>query len=363
MQMHEDTSVDAVDEVIEGAGDLASPAVDVDSGVEIEIVSDAPVEPSADERAGEAVGSLLPTEATEAEAADDTGADTGTGADTEADADAADDEPESKPRSRRKPAVPEALPRQTLAARVEALLIASDRPLPERRLAELIGLSGAGPAARVRAALEELDEVYAATGRAFRVRRLAGGWQLVTVSSFGPLMERLHADRQASRLSPAALETLAIVAYRQPVVRAELEAIRGVACGEVLRSLMEKRLVAVVGRAEELGRPMLYGTTRRFLEVFGLGGLDELPAVEGLERRRPRRTTADRHATEASQTDERTDVDAPVAEAGPTDVESGVDPERGPEADLAEAEMTEATVPAGSEVGVDAEGEIEEPRA
>jgi segregation and condensation protein B len=94
----------------------------------------------------------------------------------------------------------------------------------------------------------------------------------------------LHADRQQQKLSQAALETLSIIAYRQPVMRAEIEVIRGVACGEVLRSIMEKRLVKIVGRAEELGRPMLYGTTRDFLNIFGLASLDDLPDVQGLVR-------------------------------------------------------------------------------
>jgi segregation and condensation protein B len=85
-----------------------------------------------------------------------------------------------------------------------------------------------------------------------------------------------------SRLTPAALETLAIIAYRQPVLRADLEAIRGVACGEVLRGLLERRLVRIVGRAEELGRPMLYGTTKEFLQIFGLGSLKDLPKSEDL---------------------------------------------------------------------------------
>ena len=86
------------------------------------------------------------------------------------------------------------------------------------------------------------------------------------------------------RLSPAAMETLSIIAYRQPVMRAEIEAIRGVACGEVLRGLLERRFVRIAGRAEELGRPMLYGTTKDFLRVFGLSGIDDLPEVEGLKR-------------------------------------------------------------------------------
>src|SRR5690606_6377967 len=119
----------------------------------------------------------------------------------------------------------------------------------------------------------------------FRAERLAGGWQLLTLPTFGPLLHRLHTERQQSRLSQAALETLAIIAYRQPIMRAEVEAIRGVASGEVLRGLLERRLIKIAGRAEELGRPMLYGTTKEFLKVFGLGSLDDLPAVQGLSPR------------------------------------------------------------------------------
>jgi segregation and condensation protein B len=170
---------------------------------------------------------------------------------------------------------------QPLAARIEAVLLTTDRPLTEQRLAEVLGISEKGAAASVRGAIEELNTAYEQGGRSFRAERLAGGWQILTLPHFGPLLARLHTERQSTRLSPAALETLAIVAYRQPIMRAELEAIRGVACGEVLRSLMERRMVKIVGRAEELGRPMLYGTTREFLKVFGLASLDDLPEVKG----------------------------------------------------------------------------------
>ncbi|MDY7108316.1 MAG: SMC-Scp complex subunit ScpB [Planctomycetota bacterium] len=176
----------------------------------------------------------------------------------------------------------ELMPDEPLAVRLEALLISSDRPLTEARLGALLGLSGSGVARRVREALEELNGHYEQAGRAFRVEAVAGGWQILTHARFGPLLARLHQDRQQSRLSQAALETLAIVAYRQPIIRAEIEAIRGVSCGEVLRGLLERRLIKIVGRAEELGRPMLYGTTRRFLKVFGLAGLDDLPEIEGI---------------------------------------------------------------------------------
>ena len=98
------------------------------------------------------------------------------------------------------------------------------------------------------------------------------------------MLARLYKTRREARLSQAALETLAIIAYRQPVLRADVEAIRGVACGEVIRGLMEKNLVRIVGRADEIGRPLLYGTTRHFMEVFGLGSLDDLPKVEELRQ-------------------------------------------------------------------------------
>ena len=169
-----------------------------------------------------------------------------------------------------------------LTARVEALLITSDRPITEARMAEILGLSGKGSSKAVTAAIAELNKSYEQTGRSFRAERLAGGWQILTLAAFGPVLNRVHTERQQWRLSQPALETLSIIAYRQPIMRAEIEAIRGVASGEVLRGLLERRLIKIVGRAEELGRPMLYGTTKEFLKVFGLSGLDDLPQVQGL---------------------------------------------------------------------------------
>ncbi|MBX3354199.1 MAG: SMC-Scp complex subunit ScpB [Phycisphaeraceae bacterium] len=172
-----------------------------------------------------------------------------------------------------------------LTQRVEAILLCSDRPLPDAKIASILGLAasvqGAGrssDAARmVHAAIEELNASYESTGRCFRIEAVAGGRQILTRPALGPLMVRIRSARADGRLSPAALETLAIIAYRQPILRADIESVRGVACGEVLRTLMERRMVRIVGRAEELGRPMLYGTTREFLRVFGLARIDELP--------------------------------------------------------------------------------------
>ena len=110
---------------------------------------------------------------------------------------------------------------------------------------------------------------------------------MLTRPEFAPLLERLYRQKQDFRLSQPALETLSIIAYRQPIMRAEIEAIRGVAVGEVVRSLLERRLVKVTGRAEQLGRPLLYGTTPQFLKVFGLGSTDDLPAVDAPSPERP----------------------------------------------------------------------------
>ncbi len=177
-----------------------------------------------------------------------------------------------------------------LGARIEAVLLTNDRPVTEQRLAEMLGLHGKGKdsgAAQVREAIEALNSHYQSHGRAFRAERLAGGYQLLTVSAFAPLLARVRGLRQQGRLTPAALETLAIIAYRQPMLRSELEAIRGVACGEVLKGLLERRLVRITGRAEELGRPMLYGTTTEFLKVFGLARIEDLP--QGGELKNPNR--------------------------------------------------------------------------
>ena len=175
-----------------------------------------------------------------------------------------------------------------LSARVEAVLLTNDRPVPEPRLVEMLGLKAGGKqrdsaAAQVREAVDRLNADYQSQGRAFRVERLAGGWQLLTLPEFGPLLARVRGLRAQGRLTPAALETLAIIAYRQPILRAELEAIRGVACGEVLKTLLERRLVRITGRAEELGRPMLYGTTTEFLKVFGLARIEDLPKSQELK--------------------------------------------------------------------------------
>ena len=162
---------------------------------------------------------------------------------------------------------------------LEAVLLAADEPLTSRRLAQLVDLPDG---THVRRLAREINQRYELQGRAFAVEEIAGGFQMLTRPEFARYLRRLHQSDAAARLSKPALETLAIVAYRQPVLRADVEAIRGVESGEMLRQLMEKGMVRIAGRAEALGRPFLYATTRRFLQRFGLKGLKELPMVEEL---------------------------------------------------------------------------------
>jgi segregation and condensation protein B len=161
-------------------------------------------------------------------------------------------------------------------ARLEAALFLAREPLTTRRLAKLARLPDA---TRARALLRELRSLQEESGSAIRVEPVAGGFQLFTRAPFGPWVKRLLEAPPSGRLSGTALETLAIVAYRQPVTRAEIEAIRGAGSEEMLRQLMERDLVAIGGRAEELGRPNVYVTTRRFLAFFGLSRLEDLPEL------------------------------------------------------------------------------------
>lgn len=163
--------------------------------------------------------------------------------------------------------------------RLEALLFLSRQPLTSRKLAQLAGLADG---TKARTLVQSLNWRYDTNGSAFRVEEVAGGFQLMTRSKFAPWLRRLCTAPSEVRLSPPAMETLAVIAYRQPVLRAEIEAIRGVQSGEVLRQLIERDLVRIAGRSEELGRPFLYGTTKRFLQVFGLRHLDELPRAGAL---------------------------------------------------------------------------------
>ncbi len=161
--------------------------------------------------------------------------------------------------------------------RVEAVLLLSRAPVPTRKLSQLAGLADATEA---RTLVRQINQIYIERGRAFRAEEVAGGIQFLTRPQLAPWLRRLGHIPKTVQLTPPAMETLAIVAYRQPVLRADIEAIRGVACGEILKQLMERDLVRISGRSEELGRPYLYSTSRHFLQIFGLRGADALPALE-----------------------------------------------------------------------------------
>lgn len=169
----------------------------------------------------------------------------------------------------------------TRLSRLEAVLFLAREPLGLRRLAQLANLTDA---TEVRTLLARLRERYDERGCAFQVAQVAGGYQWLSRPAFAAWLSTQAQSEQAPGLSPPALETLAVVAYRQPVLRAEVEAIRGVSCGEILRQLLERDLLRIVGRSDELGRPLWYGTTKRFLQMFGLSSLDELPWAAHLRR-------------------------------------------------------------------------------
>lgn len=186
------------------------------------------------------------------------------------------------------PAERHPLARDLLLARLEAVLFLAREPLPSRKLAVLARLADGTEA---RTLVRRLNRLYDLGGSPIRVEEVAGGFQLLTRTKFAAWLRRLYHSPSHARISAPALETLAVVAYRQPVMRAEIEAIRGVQCDDILRQLMDRELVRILGRADELGRPLLYGTTRRFLQIFGLRHLDDLPNSAALRGGNPPRTT------------------------------------------------------------------------
>jgi segregation and condensation protein B len=162
-------------------------------------------------------------------------------------------------------------------ARLEAVLFLAREPIASRKLSQHANLADGTEA---RTLVGRLNERLDRAGRAFRVQEVAGGFQLATRRKFAKWLRRLDYLPPSERLSAPSLETLAVAAYRQPVMRVEIEAVRGVGCGEILNQLMSRDLIRVGGRSHELGRPYLYNTTKRFLQLFGLKSLDDLPRVE-----------------------------------------------------------------------------------
>jgi segregation and condensation protein B len=163
---------------------------------------------------------------------------------------------------------------------VEAVLFASETPLAASEIARASGDLTVGD---VESAIGELRQEYEQEERAFQIYPLGDGYQILTRPEYATYLERFDSVSRIVRLSRAALETLAIIAFRQPVSRLEVEEVRGVSVAGVLRNLQERQLIEVVDRAEGLGRPMLYGTTRKFLDHFGLRSLEDLPQPENLQ--------------------------------------------------------------------------------
>jgi segregation and condensation protein B len=163
---------------------------------------------------------------------------------------------------------------------LEALILSSPEPVPVKRLCEVMDDISA---ARVRQAVDDLNNLYMGCGGSFRIRELAGGFQMYVLPDFEQAVKRLLTKQRTIRLSQAALETLAIIAYKQPVTKTDIEHIRGVACDGVLHNLLERRLILMAGRSDGPGRPLLYRTTQDFLKFFGLNRLSDLPRMDEIE--------------------------------------------------------------------------------
>lgn len=176
---------------------------------------------------------------------------------------------------------PQAASKISRRTRLEAMLWISAEPIPLQRLSRLAGLEGVAEARKL---IAEIAKIHSDRGSAFSVVEVAGGVQLRTLPKYGSWLQRQPAaptgDPEGPGLSGPAMETLTVVAHRQPAMRSEVEAIRGVGCGDILRQLLEADLLRIVGRSEELGRPLLYGTTDRFLQLFGLRRIDDLKTTD-----------------------------------------------------------------------------------
>jgi segregation and condensation protein B len=185
-------------------------------------------------------------------------------------------------RLRQQQAKPPSQPRseedvQALMQTTEGVIFITREPITTTKLVQYARLRNGKEARQL---IEQLNKQYDKTNCAYRIEQVAGGYQLMSRPVFAGWLKRLEHTIAPQRFSAPSIETLAVIAYRQPAMRAEIEAIRGVGCGEVIRQLMERDLVRIAGRSEELGRPYLYATTRTFLGLFGLGSIDDLPVME-----------------------------------------------------------------------------------
>jgi segregation and condensation protein B len=200
---------------------------------------------------------------------------------------------------------------------IEALLFASGEPVDGSKMAKILGI---GTARDVRGHVRSINREYEEREAPYRIEEVAGGYLILTLPEYQPWIAKLRKQHIETKLSAAALETLAIISYKQPILRVDVEAIRGVACGEIIRSLMERGLVRIVGRAQELGRPLLYGTTKKFLEVFGLNSLRDLPQIEDLPQ--PAETKAEQleEETLVEPQSAETEAEETVQEESPQDI-------------------------------------------
>lgn len=163
---------------------------------------------------------------------------------------------------------------------VEALIFASDVPIAENKIANYVEELSAK---QVREIVEELNSEYTAGKRAIFISKVAGGYQIQTRKEFAPWIKKMFRGRSKPRLSQAALESLAIIAFKQPISRTEIDAIRGVHSGGVVKNLLERNLVSIAGRSEEVGKPLLYATSKEFLRYFGINDISELPKPREVE--------------------------------------------------------------------------------
>lgn len=199
-------------------------------------------------------------------------------------------------------------------ARLEAVFLVAEGAISSRKLAQWAMLADAAEARRL---IDRLNEWYDASGAPFRIERVAAGYQMLTRPVFAFWLDKLHQRQSELKLSPPAMETLTIVAYQQPITRADIEAIRGVQCSEMLKQLMERGLVRICGEDDSLGRPFLYDTTRKFLEMFGLQSLDDLPMADRLRKiRRPPSETAETELEEDASPEAAAEPEANVAASG-----------------------------------------------
>ncbi len=172
------------------------------------------------------------------------------------------------------------MPENNVKSVIEALLFASGKPLPLEQIKNALGGLGTN---EIRGILDELRAEYEQARRGIRISEIAGGFQMITAPDFAPFLKKLYKERRVERLSRPALETLAIIAYKQPVTRLEIESLRNVDINGVIRNLLDKGLIRISGTKDAPGRPKVYGTTREFMEYFGLKSLEELPRIENFQ--------------------------------------------------------------------------------